>query len=116
MFSPDDFRNPSFSDELQEDIQKECAKFGELDKVTIFDKNPAGVVIIKFTTAIAAEQCMKSFDGRFFDGRQLECTYWDGETDYTVKEKAEDEEQRLDEFGDWLENQSSEDEHSDAEE
>lgn len=114
MFQPDDFRSPSFSDELQEDIQRECLNFGELDKVTIFDKNPEGVVVIKFTTATAAEQCMSSFDGRYFDGRQLECTYWDGETDYTIKEKAEDEDKRLDEFGDWLENQSSDDESDES--
>ena len=42
---------------------------------------------------------------RFFDGRELECFYWDGKTDYRKhKETKEDEERRIEEFGEWLEN------------
>jgi hypothetical protein len=99
----------TFEDELQSDIESECGKFGEF-KCTIFEKHPEGVVSIKYGEATSAEQCIKAMDGRFFAGRKLVCTYWDGETDYTHKDSQEDEAKRLNEFGDWLEQQSSEDE------
>ena len=47
------------------------------------------------------------------NGRKIEASYWDGVTDFTCRdvEKEEKEtEQRLDEFGDWLENQDLPDE------
>ncbi|CAM9866133.1 unnamed protein product [Choristocarpus tenellus] len=44
-------------------------------------------------------------DGRFFGGRKLRCTFWDGVTNYTVKEDDTEEVQRLDAFGDWLDDQ-----------
>jgi HIV Tat-specific factor 1 len=93
-------------------------------------------VVIKFGTAYAAEQCVKLMNGRFFGGRKLASFYWDGATDYTkavwverrerpqaasegegaaseggpqaeVVEADEDEEKRLDEFGDYLDSQVS---------
>ena len=43
---------------------------------------------------------------RWFDSRQLKCFYWDGKTDYkVVKESDEALNQRINEFGDWLEGQ-----------
>ncbi|CAN0421513.1 unnamed protein product, partial [Ectocarpus sp. 13 AM-2016] len=65
----------------------------------------------QFGTAYAASECVKVFDGRFFGGRKLSCHFWDGVTNYTVQEENEKEEvryckaQRLDAFGDWLEEQ-----------
>ena len=44
-------------------------------------------------------------EGRWFAERQLKCYYWDGSTDFTVKEDAKVEEQRLENFGDWVEDQ-----------
>ena len=41
---------------------------------------------------------------RWFDERQLKCFYWDGKTDYKkVRESEEVTNQRINEFGDWLE-------------
>lgn len=42
-------------------------------------------------------------DGRWFDKRQLEADFWDGETDYRVKATEEEEKRRIESFGDWLE-------------
>ena len=46
-------------------------------------------------------------NGRFFSGKKIKAYYWDGKTDYTVSSKSEEqndeeEDQRLNEFGDWL--------------
>lgn len=35
------------------------------------------------------------FDGRFFGGRKLSCHFWDGVTNYTVKEEDEKDEVRV---------------------
>ncbi len=107
LFVPADFSSPSFSDELEEDLASECSRSGVVDKITVFSNNPCGVAVVKFTATFAAKDCVQRLDKRFFGGRQLRCFYWDGVTDYTVHaESAEgekEEEERLDEFGDWLE-------------
>jgi hypothetical protein len=45
--------------------------------------------------------------------RQITCDFWDGVTNYVVKESAEKEEERLESFGAWLEQQSSSEEDDD---
>ena len=81
-----------------------------LDKVTVFSQNSAGIVIIKFKTSFAAQECIRVMDGRYFGGCKLKCHYWDGVTNYSLsndKQSSDNEELkeklRLDEFGDWLE-------------
>lgn len=108
MFKPSDFTNdPTFGDDLEVDVASECSKFGELDKVTVFSQNPAGVVVVKFKTSFAAQECIRVMDGRFFGGNKVKCHYWDGVTNYGTDNKGMDddvkEEERLHEFGDWLE-------------
>eukprot|EP00624_Nannochloropsis_granulata_P006634 evm.model.NODE_499_length_36058_cov_18.539797.9 len=83
MFHPTQCQAPGFVEELQEDLEGECSALGPLEKMTIFERHPEGVVVIKFGTAFAAEQCVKLMNGRFFAGRKLQSSYWDGSTDYT---------------------------------
>jgi uncharacterized protein YlzI (FlbEa/FlbD family) len=66
-------------------------------------------VKVKFASALHADACIKLMNGRFFDGRQLRAGFWDGKTDYRiVKESAEELNQRIDDFGKWLEQQEGE--------
>jgi HIV Tat-specific factor 1 len=109
MFKPSDFDDPSFADELEQDIASECEKCGQIEKITVFSKNIRGIAIVKFTTSFAAQKCIDLMDGRYFARRKLRAYFWDGVTDYTVInpsvvecEEAE-EKARLNEFGDWLE-------------
>jgi hypothetical protein len=45
-------------------------------------------------------------DKRAFDYRELKCHFWDGKTDYRkIKESEEAQQDRIDQFGDWLERQ-----------
>ena len=37
---------------------------------------------MKFIHDKDAERCMEIMNSRFFDGREIACEYWDGETDY----------------------------------
>jgi len=117
LFHPQDFiENINFSDELEEDIAMECSKCGNIEKITVFSTNPRGVVIVKFSTSFAAQECIKLMNGRYFGGKKILCFFWDGVTNYSVvvkSDKQEDEEEkleehRLDEFGDWLEQNQEE--------
>ncbi|CAM9668900.1 unnamed protein product, partial [Discosporangium mesarthrocarpum] len=106
MFSPSDFeKNDKFGEELEADLLVEGEKLGPVEKITVFAKNKKGPVVIKFGTAYAASECVKVMDGRFFGGKKLSCHFWDGVTNYTVQEDESEEDKRLDEFGDWLEEQ-----------
>ena len=82
---------------------------GEPEKITLFAQNPQGVIVVKFKTAFAAAACVEVMHQRFFGGRQLACTYWDGATDYTVQPTSAESDQveahRVGHFGDWIDEQ-----------
>ena len=93
---------------MEEDIASECSKCGVIEKITVFSSNPRGIVVVKFATAFAAQQCVEMMDGRFFGGRKLRCFFWDQVTDYTVVDTSKEERQeqeRIESFGAWLEQQ-----------
>ncbi|KKK17135.1 nuclear mRNA splicing factor-associated protein [Aspergillus rambellii] len=105
--------------DIKEDIRDECSKLGEVTNVVLYDKEPDGVVSVRFSDAEAARGCVRLMDGRFFAGTRVEAYISDGSERFRktnekraaledLAEKgldAEDEEenQRLDEFGTWLE-------------
>lgn len=111
MFDPSEFLNDENDDKLralEQTLHAECEELGTVEKITIFSKHPAGVIIVKFTQPNAASDAVNKYNGRVRSGRKIEASYWDGVTDYTVRDEekeAKDNEKRLDEFGDWLENQ-----------
>lgn len=45
---------PNFKSELYEDVKSGCEEFGDIEKITIFDTNPDGIVVVKFKTSTAA--------------------------------------------------------------
>lgn len=116
LFKPQDFLNPTFSDELEADIASECEKLGVLEKLTFFSSNPRGIVVVKFSTSYAAQECIRVMNGRYFGGQRLKCYFWDGVSNYSVtgssaaqeEEEEKQEASRLDEFGDWLEQEQEE--------
>eukprot|EP00871_Galdieria_phlegrea_P000399 jgi/Galph1/135/GphlegSOOS_G4803.1 len=91
-----------YYEDIKKDIEIECLKLGELEKVTVFEKNPEGVVAVRFQSAAAAESCIEVMSGRWFGGRQLVAEYYDGKTDYRHKETEEERKQRIKNFEDWL--------------
>ena len=62
----------------------------------IYDKNPAGVAQVFFSSAEEADLAIASMNGRlFFNNRLMTVETWDGKTKYSVKETAEQEAERL---------------------
>ena len=45
--------------EIKDEIRKECARLGEVTNVVLFDKEPNGVVSVRFTDAQAANACVE---------------------------------------------------------
>lgn len=45
--------------DIKEDIRDECSKLGEVTNVVLYDKEPDGVVSVRFADADAARQCVK---------------------------------------------------------
>ena len=113
MFDPNEFiddENDEKLKALEQSVHAECEEMGTVEKITIFSKHPAGVMIVKFAQPNAASDAVNKFNGQIRDNgnRKVRASYWDGVTDYTVRDEekeAKDTEKRLDEFGDWLENQ-----------
>lgn len=84
----------------------------------LLQKEPDGIVTIKFSDTTSAQACVLKNNNRFFGGRQLKAWIYDGKTRYsksgandslTVEGESEDaaEQRRLEEFGRWLEEDGS---------
>jgi len=107
MFDPQELEDggPAAVDDLVRDIDEGLADMeGEVKKVTLFKK--PGVVLVRYTDPVHAENCVRMMRGRWFDGRRIDAHLWDGVTEYGPKDaEAEDKEQaeRMDKFGDFLE-------------
>ena len=83
---------------------------GPIEKMQFFPENPAGgFVKVKFASGLHADECIKVMNGRFFDARKLLAYFWDGKTDYRIARETNDEiNNRIDDFGKWLEEQPAE--------
>ena len=62
-------------------------------QVRIFAGHPKGVVSVKFKKEDAAKACIEKMNGRFFGGRQVVASLWDGFTNYNTTKLEETEEQ-----------------------
>lgn len=91
-----------FYNEIREDVLGEAKKCGHVESIKVFEGNEEGVIAIKFTTGTAAEKCIALMDGRPFDGQKVVAEFYDGYTDYSVKEKDEDAKKRDENWADWL--------------
>jgi len=127
VFRPEDLEGATEAEEtkilsrLETDIRSECEVHGVVEKITVFTKHPAGVVLVKFAQPVAASLAVRAMNGHPWkyssgDGgdsdnknnRRIEAIYWDGVTDYTVRDEhkeKEEMEKRHEEFGQWLEEQ-----------
>lgn len=76
-------------------------------QVRVFAGNPEGVVSVKFKADDGAQTCLKKMQGRYFGGRQVEASMWDGFTNYNVKVQETEEQQaaRLERFAREIEDQ-----------
>uniref|UniRef100_A0A5S6QKN1 RRM domain-containing protein n=1 Tax=Trichuris muris TaxID=70415 RepID=A0A5S6QKN1_TRIMR len=70
---------------LHEEVTEECARFGEVERVVIYqeqvgedaDSTITVKVFVKYSTVQEAEKAKNAFDGRFFSGRQIKAELYD---------------------------------------
>lgn len=111
MFSPEEaVEELNFVKDLKDDLTREAAKCGPVEKVKVFERNPEGVVVIVFTAHEAAAKCINIMNGRFFAQRKLFADFYDGVTNYYVAESEESKAKRVQKFQQWLEEDSDKDE------
>ena len=106
---------------LKQDIEVECKKAGELDKVFVFEAIEKGAVMVKFKSPEDAQRCVAMMNDRKFGGTQISCVFYDGVTDYRAREVREaaahpttesvdEQEKNLNDYADWLEAESTDEE------
>lgn len=93
--------------EIQNDLREECAKFGDVRKVTIFDRHPEGVAQINMSCPEEADECVNVLNGRWFGKRQLTAEIWDGKTKFKIAETDAQISQRLDNWDKFLEDEAT---------
>ena len=77
MFQPEEIRNGIVTkEELKEDVENECAKLGEVDRVVVYGENAEGVISVRFRHEEAADVCIQRMDGRFFSKRRITAHKW----------------------------------------
>lgn len=82
MVGPEDV-----DEELQEEIQQECGKYGKVENVIIYqekqdDSDEAEVrvkIFVEFSDSIETKKAKNSLDGRFFGGRTISAHIYDQE-------------------------------------
>ncbi|KAK1936250.1 hypothetical protein X943_002368 [Babesia divergens] len=113
----------SFYSELREEVMAEITKFVPVDKVTPIPRHPQGVVCVKLKNSADAEIFISKFQGRVFDGRELQVYFFDGKTDLqsqtipskstreAILKSAQSDAKGGDDITcDWIDNQSSDEE------
>ena len=81
-------------------------KLGEIQRLVVHPEHPEAPIVVRFKSTGAATAAISAFNGRWFGGRRITCDFWDGITDFGGASHAsgeEEEQQRLDAFGAWLE-------------
>ncbi|KAH7914131.1 hypothetical protein BJ138DRAFT_1123787 [Hygrophoropsis aurantiaca] len=128
MFSSKDLDDdPTLLLDLKEDVRDEAASLGEVTNVVLYDasnfllpfvdvikgylqKEPDGIMTVKFKDHLSAQACVLKMNGRFFDGRRIEASLYAGKQRFRrsgAGDEAEGdddaaEKRRLDDFASWL--------------
>jgi len=93
----------AFYEKLEDEVGHEAQRVGgPIEKLTVFQGNPQGVVAVKYKKPIGAKKCIEIMHGRWFSGRQVICEYWDGVTNYKVQETEEQQIEREQKFKEFL--------------
>ena len=77
--------------ELEEDVTEEAQRTcGPVMSVKTYTTSQDGTMTIRFKSLEAVEACVKAWNGRWFDGRQIEASMWDGKSKF-VSQRDESE-------------------------
>ncbi|KAK0551746.1 hypothetical protein OC861_002212 [Tilletia horrida] len=106
--------DPTLLLDLKEDVREECDTLGQVTNVVLYDKEPEGIMSVKFANVTDARACVAKMNNRFFAGRTISAflsrgkpryrrTGVRGPDDDDEEEAGDAEAKRIDSFGAWLE-------------
>ena len=75
--------------ELEEDVMEEAQKCGHVLSIKTYTTTKDGVMTLRFKLPEGAESCLREWNGRWFAGRQIEASLWDGRTKLGKEEESE---------------------------
>jgi HIV Tat-specific factor 1 len=91
-FTLDDLEeDPAAYLDIKDDMREEAEKFGDVTNVTLFDKEPEGILTIRFKDFDAAEKCRDAWNGRSFAFQRLEVTLAEDRPKFKKSNRAEEE-------------------------
>jgi len=61
-------KDPNFYENLRVEIESEFNKIGSVEALKIFERNPQGIIAVKYDYEIDAQRCIDKMNGRWFDG------------------------------------------------
>jgi len=115
MFSLEDvFADVNLRKELEEDVMEEAQKCGPVMSIRSYVTSKDGVMSLRFKTIEGAENCLRRWNGRWFDGRQIEAALWDGRSRFGVDdESAVAQAERLEAYGEEIAGDGASDDDDD---
>lgn len=101
-------KDPQAYLDIKEDVRDEASTCGEVTNVVLYDKEPEGVITVRFKQAADAVKFVHKTDGRFFDSRQVVSSIADARPRFKksgrgTESDQEEENERLEKFGNDLE-------------
>ena len=94
--------DPLLSEQVRQQIKKECEKFGKVKRAIVCERHPEGVISVMFVSHTDADRCVQVMQGRAFGGSLIECSLWDGETQYVADETEGERNNRLEMWEEYL--------------
>jgi len=112
MFTVEEIEeDPSLILDLKEDVRTECENFGEVTDVVLYEKNPEGVISVRFKDELSVLLCIRKMNGRYFAGKRIVAEVYDGKTKYRVdnplENKEEEERKRSERYRQFLNQQEA---------
>jgi HIV Tat-specific factor 1 len=83
-------KDPDLIEDIEDDTREECSKFGDVENVVLFDREPSGVITVRFATTSAAKACVRKMDGRAYECRYLEAKLSNGTERFHKSHSADD--------------------------
>ncbi|TKY90826.1 hypothetical protein EX895_000824 [Sporisorium graminicola] len=108
--------DPTLLLDLKQDVREECTDtVGGVTNVVLWDKEPEGIMTVKFQTHEQAAACVRMMKGRFFAQRRIDAWILPGKPRFRKSANVDsddedappdnglDDKRRKDAFGSWLE-------------
>jgi RNA-binding protein 39 len=80
MYDKDTETEPGWENDLREEFQEECTKFGTILGIKVLSQEPGGKIVCKFDALAGAQSCASNLAGRWFDKRLLRVEFLSDET------------------------------------